>query len=153
MTSHQFFHEVTIACATEVVFDYITEPACWREWFSASLPTAQDINAQRTGEQFRMVTVQRPATTIPFSLKHTVTCRVCKCDRPYLWEVAAESKLVEAITSYTLSHAEEGTILKRHFRYTPRSWLRYAEPIFRRRIREQAQASLANLKAALEKRC
>lgn len=153
MASQQLFHEITIACDTEVVFDYVTDPVYWHEWFSASLPTEADFNPQLAGEQFRVQTVQRPVKLLPLTLSHSVLCTVCKCDRPYLWEVAAKSPLVEAITSYTLSRAEEGTILKRHFRYTPRRWLRYAEPaLFRRRVRRQATESLSRLKTALENR-
>lgn len=154
MASQQFFHEITIACDTESVFDYVTDPAYWHEWFSASLPTEGDLDPKSAGEQFRVLTVQRPIKLLPLTLSHSVLCTVCKCDRPYLWEVTAESPLVEAITSYSLSRSEEGTILKRQFRYTPRRWLRYAEPaLFRRRVRHQARESLSRLKMALETRC
>ncbi|MCW8196603.1 SRPBCC family protein [Proteobacteria bacterium 005FR1] len=154
MMGQQFFHEITIACDTETVFDYVTDPVHWHEWFSSSLPDKRELNPQLAGEQFRVQTMQRPLSLLPLALSHSVVCTVCKCDRPYLWEVTAESPLVEAITSYSLSRSEEGTILKRQFRYTPRRWLRYAEPaLFRRRVRQQARESLSRLKAALEKRC
>jgi uncharacterized protein YndB with AHSA1/START domain len=152
MASHQFFHDITIGRDTETVFDYVTDPASWHEWFSASLPAKGNLDAQRAGEQFRLETVQRPAKIIPLPFRHTVTCTVCKCDRPYLWEVSAESPLLEAVTSYTLSRSRHGTLLKRHFRYTPKHWLKYLEPVFRQRIRQEAQKSLANLKTALETR-
>lgn len=152
MTSHQFFDDILIDADAETVFDYVTDSACWHEWFPMSLPAPADLDTQRAGLQFQIQTVQRPASIIPVSLRHTVTCTICKCDRPYLWELSAESLLVEAVTSYTLSRSEQGTILKRQFRYTPTHWLRYVEPVFRQRIRQQARTSLAKLKAALETR-
>lgn len=154
MASQQFFHDITIACDAISVFDYVTDPRCWHEWFSASLPITTDLNPQQTGERFPVKTVQRPIRLLPLGLSHTLLCTVCKCDRPYLWEISAESPLVDAITSYSLSHADSGTVLKRQFRYTTKRWLRYAEPVlFRKRVQRQARESLSNLKAVLEKRC
>jgi hypothetical protein len=157
MASRQFFHDIIVACDAEDVFDYVTDPGSWHEWSSASVPPStvppSQPSAQKAGSQFQVQTVQRPIPFLPLTFSHTLTCTVCKLDRPYLWEVAAESPLVETITSYTLSRCEEGTTLKRQFRYTPKSWTRIAEPLLRRRIQRHTAASLSNLKSALEKRC
>lgn len=154
MATQQFFHETTIACEPEVVFDYITAPRHWHEWFSSSLPSRVKVEAQRAGQRFEMMTAQRPLGFAPFKLPYPLHCTVSKSDRPYLWEVEAESDLVTAVTSYTLSHTEEGSIVKRQFRYATKGWLRYAEPLlFRKWIVSQASQSLEKLKKNLERDC
>lgn len=154
MPSRQFFHEITIACAPESVFDYVTDPNRWNEWFALTLPAKLDAEPQAPGQRFEMKTVQQLFKPLPIKLVRSVQCTICKSDRPYLWEVAAESGLVSTITSYTLSRADEGTILKRQFSYTTKGWLRYAEPVlFRRRIVSQAQKSLYRLKDKVEHSC
>lgn len=154
MASHQFFHEITIQCDPEAVFDYVTDPNRWHEWFSSSLPANLVVEAQTPGESFEVKTAQRLLKFAPFKLVRSLHCTISKSDRPYLWEVEAESALVSAVTSYTLSRAEEGTIFKRQFHYTTKGWLSYAEPLFfRRRIASQARESLEKLKEKLEQSC
>lgn len=153
MASRQFFHEITIACRPEAAFDYLTNPNRWHEW-TASLPAKLDVEPQIPGRHFEVKTVQRPLKFLPIKVARLLRCTVSKSDRPYLWEVEAESTLVSAITSYTLSQAEEGTILKRQFSYTTKGWLRYAEPLlFRRRIMSQARQSLEKLRQNVEQGC
>lgn len=152
MFSHQYFHEVTVARAPEAVFDYVTDPNRWHEWFSASRPTRVDLNPQQAGESFQLTTSFRWFPVLPFQLVQDIQCRVSKSDRPYLWEVEAESPIIKAITTYTLSRVEEGTILKRQFTYCFKGAYRYLEPLLlRRRVSAQAQLSLERLKQRLER--
>lgn len=151
MFSHQYFHEVTVAREPEAVFDYVTNPNRWHEWFSASRPARIDLDPQQPGERFQLTTRFRWFSWLPLQLEQNVECEVSKSDRPYLWEVEAESPIIKAITSYTLSRVAEGTVLKRQFTYCFKGRYRYLERLLlRRRVSAQAQASLQLLKQRLE---
>lgn len=150
--NHQYFHEVTVRRQPEQVFDYVTDPNRWHEWFSAAKPARVDFDAQKAGESFDLSTSYRLFSFLPFHLIRDLRCRVSKSDRPYLWEVEADSPMVKAITSYTLSRVEEGTVLKRQFSYRFKGRYRYFEPwLFRRRVTAQAELSLQRVKQCLER--
>lgn len=149
--SHHHFHEVTVARDPEAVFDYVTNPNRWHEWFSASQPARIDLDPQQPDETFELNTSFRLLPFLPFRLMQDMHCRVSKSDRPYLWEVEAESPMVRAIASYTLSRGEGGTILKRKFCYSFKGNYRLMEPLLlRRRVAAQADLSLQRLKQQLE---
>lgn len=148
---HQYFHEITIDRDPEAVFDYVTDPSRWHEWFSASQPARINLDPQKVDESFELATTFRMLPGLPFHITQDLKCRVSKCDRPYLWEVEAESQLLRAITSYTLSRNNGGTVLKRNFCYAFNHRYRVLEPVlFRRRIAAQAELSLQRLKGRLE---
>src|SRR5690606_3535643 len=100
---------------------------------------------------FQLHTTHRVIRFLPFHLVRELHCHVSKSDRPYLWEVEAESTMVKAITSYTLSRVDEGTLLKRQFSYRFKGNYHFFEPwLFRRRVTAQARLSLRRLKQCLE---
>ncbi|MEX1032526.1 MAG: SRPBCC family protein [Cellvibrionaceae bacterium] len=151
MATRQVSHEVTIARDPEAIFDYITDPSRWHEWSPSYLPTNRSFRAQASGQQFDIVAKQPLLPLLPLKVTSTLHYVVSRTDRPYLWEVEADSDLVDIVTSYTLSRAEEGTVCKRHLRYATKHWLRYAEPLFlKTRIASRAQSSLEQLKMNLE---
>ncbi|MGQ9427547.1 SRPBCC family protein [Gilvimarinus sp. F26214L] len=151
MATHQFFHEITIAREPEVVFDYVTDPKRWHEWFSLSTPPTVETDGQTPGDRFTVRTVRRGPQFLPFSLVRSVCCTITKSDRPYLWELEAQSVILDAVTSYTLSHSEEGTVFKRQFSYTTKGWLRYVEPVLlRKAIAVQSRRSLERLRDKLQ---
>lgn len=154
MATRQFFSEVIIHCEPEEVFDYITDPQYWREWFSSSLPARLDVDGQSAGQSFQVKLDRRLFRFAPVRPPRSLRCTISKSDRPYLWEVVADSEQVQTITSYTLSRSDEGTVCKRQFRYSTKGWVKYVEPLFlRRRIRSQARRSLEKVKSNAERIC
>lgn len=154
MATRQFFNEVVIHCQPEDVFDYITDPRHWRDWFSSTLPPRIDIDGQAPGESFEITMERKTFRFAPLPLPYSMRCTISKSDRPYLWEVMADSEQVQTISSYTFSRSEEGTVCKRQFRYSTRGWMNYLEPLFlRRTIRSQARRNLEQIKRNVEQRC
>src|SRR5690606_27895280 len=151
MASHQFFHEITIARQPEVIFDYVTDPNHWHEWFSPSLPAQVEVDAREAGSRFQVGIMQRPFPPLPIRVERRFDCVVTKVDRPYLFELEAHFEMMDAITSYTLSTTEGGTVFTLQFRYTVLGWLHFSEHfIFRRRAMHRALISLVGLRQRLE---
>lgn len=149
--SHHYFHDIVVAREPETVFDYVTNPNRWHEWFLASQPASIDLDPQQPDETFELMTKYRLLPFLPFRLMQDLHCRVSKSDRPYLWEVEAESPMIRAIVSYTLSRGEGGTIIKRKFCYSSKGRYRLMEPLLlRRRVANQLNLSLQRLKQQLE---
>ncbi len=151
MSTQHFVNEVQINCDPESVFEYVTNPDRWHEWYPSSQPSDKEQRASEVGQKFEIVTVQKPIKLIPFTIKKTLTYTVSKSEHARSWEINATSDLVDSTTSYTLTPLANGTSFKREFRYVTKSWLTIVEPILlRKSIIAQARAGLNNLKAMVE---
>jgi hypothetical protein len=151
MSTQHFSNEVQIDCDPKSIFDYVTNPNKWHEWYPSSQPSNKEYRASEVGQTFEIVTVQKPITSLPFTIKKTLTYTVSKSEHARIWEITATSDLVDSTTSYTLTPLANGTSFKREFRYVTKSWLKIIEPIsLRKSIIAQARAGLDNLKARVE---
>ncbi|SDU15900.1 SRPBCC family protein [Halopseudomonas salegens] len=151
MSAQHFLNEVQIVCDPESVFEYVTNPNRWHEWYPSSQPSNKEYRASEVGQTFEIVTVQKPIKLLPFTIKKALTYTVYKSEYAKIWEVTATSSLVDSTTSYTLTPIANGTSFKREFRYVTKSWLKIIEPIFlRKSIIAQARVGLNNLKARVE---
>lgn len=151
MSDKYFSHEVEIACDPETIFEYVTNPNRWHEWYPSSQPTNEEYKAQETGQKFEILTVQRPIKALPFEITKQLAYTVIKSEPASIWEISASSDLVNSTTTYTLQKIKKGTLFKREFKYTTKGWLKIIEPILlRKSIFSQAGEGLNNLKARIE---
>ncbi len=151
MSAQYFSNEVQIDCDPKSVFEYVTNPNRWHEWYPSSQPSNKEYITSEVGQKFEIVTVQKPIKLLPFKIKKALTYTVSKSEHARIWEITATSDLVDSTTSYTLTPIANGTAFKREFRYITKSWLKIIEPILlRKSIVAQARVGLENLKARVE---
>ncbi len=151
MSEQYFSNEVKIACEPNLIFDYVTNPNRWHEWYPSSEPSNDEYVANEVGHKFEIVTVQKPISILPLSIRKTLNYTVSKFEYAKTWEINTSSNLLGSITTYTLTPIKEGTLFKREFRYTTRGWLSILEPILlRKSIISQAFVGMSNLKEIIE---
>ncbi|WP_439135455.1 SRPBCC family protein [Pseudomaricurvus sp.] len=151
MSEQYFSNEVQIVSDPGSVFEYVTNPNKWYEWYPSSLRSDKEYRASEVGQKFEIFTVQKPIKLLPVTVKKALNYTVSKSDYGKTWEITATSDLVESTTTYTLTPTKAGTLFKREFRYTTKSWLKIIEPVLlRKSIISQARLGLNNLKKRVE---
>jgi uncharacterized protein YndB with AHSA1/START domain len=115
MTTHTT--HTLLRAAPEVVYDYLTRPACWHEWHHASLGTeAHAREPMRAGDEFR-------EQIRSVGIRKELRWRVLDADPPRRWSAAATmDDGSSAQLHYTFEAIPEGTRFTRTLSYTLKPW-------------------------------
>ena len=137
-------HDIVIDAPAAAILDYVTNPNSWPEWIAASHQIDSPDRPLQEGERFR----ERWRTrTGAVRLDWTVTAR----DHPQSWTAEADTTFIgKIVVRYDIEAVEGG------HRFT-RTVINPARPKpptedMVRRIDEEAETSLENIKANVEAR-
>lgn len=151
MSRRKILTEAEIHRSAADIYQYITSPSKWHEWFPSSLPTEEPPRSLGQGERFTVTTLQRPIKFLPFEIRRELSYEVVKAVPANSWHVIARSSAVDTDTEYALSESGGKTIFRRTFFYEPKGIFKLLEPLlFRRALAVQANTALTNLKKRLE---
>ena len=138
------FHEITINAPAESILDYVSNPNSWPEWIASSHEISSANRPLQLGETFH----ERWATrTGEVRLDWRVTAR----EHPWLWEAQTHTSFTGTIiVRYEIETRANGHIYRRRLINPARPKPPTEEMI--RRIDEEAELSLRNIKERVESR-
>lgn len=144
-------NEIIIDKPVEEIFDFVTRPARWYEWFVSSQKSNLEDRSFKVEECFSIDTIQKLFETLPFQIKKTINYKVVEYTPPSNWRIVAESPEITTDTSYEISDLEGKSKFTRVFIYNPKGIFKIIEPILlRRTIARDAEISLHKLKSRIE---
>lgn len=139
----EFSSDVTIAASAEAVFDYVTNPKSWPEW----LPSSHEIDCENRPQRFGDTFHEHWSTR---SGRVDLDWVVLACERPRLWIGLTSTPFTGPIVvQYTCDPTTNGTRFTRAVRNPQRP--KPASEEQTARMREEAEAGLARIKANVER--
>jgi uncharacterized protein YndB with AHSA1/START domain len=135
-------HSVTIPCAPQRVFDFVTNASQWKRWHPAThavrgVPERPLVRGETMVEHIK-------AAHRSFEATWTVTA----CEPGALWRIETGTPYGASILTYRLAPAAEGTFFERTCDFRSEgAWRRLDGNLTRWMLARQAARALANLRA------
>jgi uncharacterized protein YndB with AHSA1/START domain len=134
-------HSVTIPCAPQRVFDFVTNASQWKRWHPAThavrgVPERPLVRGETMVEHIK-------AAHRSFEATWTVTA----CEPGALWRIETGTPYGASILTYRLAPAAEGTFFERTCDFRSEgAWRRLDGNLTRWMLARQAARALANLR-------
>ncbi len=138
---------IALACEPATVFDYVTRPETWTEWYPLTRSVSGTVDrTPEPGEIWHEVIQIGP-------LRRRAEWKTVRCDRPHEFAyVGRGQKGGDAQIDYSFEEQDGKTLFRRELRYNYDSWLlRLFDVILTRRLIQRASdKALQNLVTKLE---
>jgi len=145
-------NSIEISRSTSDIFDYVTRPAKWYEWFPSSKKSDSQNQTMTLGNTFSVATIQKPFKGLFPPIEKLINWKVIDYQEALIWRITSSSTSFDLDTQYQLTQTSNGTLFVRSFRYKAKGLFRMIEPIaLRRGFARDADIALNNLKTILEK--
>jgi len=143
---------IEIQRAPAQVFDYVTRPAKWHEWYPSSKESDLEDRVMLLGEDFSFVTIQKPFRVLPYRFEKTIDWTVKEYEEASVWRIVSASSSLNIDTQYSLSQTDTGTRFVRRSNYETKGVLKLVEPFgIRKSLVEHAGLAMDNLKSVIER--
>jgi uncharacterized protein YndB with AHSA1/START domain len=138
----RYTSEIAIDAPRETVFDYLTNPHSWLEWYSATKSVTGPNRPVTLGENFD------EGYEAPSSGPQVNHWTVVSCRRPEFWAIEAESQNGEFCVTYSFEALDNTTKFTRSIANTGRAAPMSPDTVAK--VEAQAAAAMTRIKACVE---